>query len=291
MKRFYKNTLISRVCDQTLRVVALLCVLLGVSSSAWGATTIYFENTLGWENVYVCSGAYWKDDNDGVVTAGKNAYKMEYMATNNDGNKIYSYTYTQTITEKNIVFIADNQGNWNQLNNTSACFRGDFDSSSPLFKPNTKKTKRVHDTDYYNDGNWYGTPCFPTETIYFVNNLGWQNVYAYLYSAEYWNDTKGTGSKSIKNDVTTYSAALVERVSTATVETEYDLTKVTSAEQLVDGTKVIFAAGGYVMGEQNGDLREVIYSPQYTDSRAQVVTLVKNGENWKLQVSENKYLI
>ena len=43
MKRFYKNTLIGRVSSYTLRVVALLCVLFGVSSSAW-AETGFFEN-------------------------------------------------------------------------------------------------------------------------------------------------------------------------------------------------------------------------------------------------------
>ena len=196
MKRFYNNTKMSRVFSKTLRMIALLCVLLGISSSAWGATTIYFENTLQWGEVYVCLDAYWKDDNEGVVTAGKTAYKMEYITTNESGNKIYQYTYTNEINTANIVFIADNQGNWNQLNNTSACFRGDLNVSKPLFKPNTTKTKRVHNTDYYNGGDWYSAPCFPTKTIYFVNNLGWKSVYAYLYSGEYWSDDKGTGSKS-----------------------------------------------------------------------------------------------
>ena len=39
MKRFYNNTLMSGAFSKVLRVVALLCVLLGVSTSAWGATT------------------------------------------------------------------------------------------------------------------------------------------------------------------------------------------------------------------------------------------------------------
>ena len=43
MKRFYKNTLISRVSSYTLRVVALLCVLFGVSSSAWAGTGFHVE--------------------------------------------------------------------------------------------------------------------------------------------------------------------------------------------------------------------------------------------------------
>ena len=40
MKRFFENTLISGAYSKALRVAALLCVLLGVSSSAWGKTTI-----------------------------------------------------------------------------------------------------------------------------------------------------------------------------------------------------------------------------------------------------------
>ena len=40
MKRFFENTLISGAFSKALRVVALLCVLLGVSTSAWGAISI-----------------------------------------------------------------------------------------------------------------------------------------------------------------------------------------------------------------------------------------------------------
>ena len=58
MKRFYNNTIMSGALSKALRVLALLCVLLGVSSSAWGEAIqnnwkIGF-NTGGndvWENV------------------------------------------------------------------------------------------------------------------------------------------------------------------------------------------------------------------------------------------------
>jgi hypothetical protein len=39
MKKFYNNTKMSGAFSSALRVLALLCVLLGFSSSAWGATT------------------------------------------------------------------------------------------------------------------------------------------------------------------------------------------------------------------------------------------------------------
>ena len=43
MKKFYNNTLIGGVFSKALRVIALLCVLLGVSSSAWGADDGFFD--------------------------------------------------------------------------------------------------------------------------------------------------------------------------------------------------------------------------------------------------------
>ena len=44
MKRFYNNTLIGGAFSKALRVVALLCVLLGFSSSAWGDTYYLWYN-------------------------------------------------------------------------------------------------------------------------------------------------------------------------------------------------------------------------------------------------------
>ena len=46
MKRLYKNTLSSRVSSYTLRVIALLCVLLGVSSSAWSESGFFQDKAL-----------------------------------------------------------------------------------------------------------------------------------------------------------------------------------------------------------------------------------------------------
>ncbi len=48
MKRFYNNTIMSGAFSKTLRVLALLCVLLGVSSSAWGETRFFDGLKLGY---------------------------------------------------------------------------------------------------------------------------------------------------------------------------------------------------------------------------------------------------
>lgn len=50
MKKFYNNTLIGGAFSKALRVLALLCVLLGVSGSAWGATTSIAGDFNSWDS-------------------------------------------------------------------------------------------------------------------------------------------------------------------------------------------------------------------------------------------------
>ena len=59
MKRFYNNTLISGAFSKALRVIALLCVLLGVSNTAFGAyvISVYKNNGSGAKNTeFVATG-------------------------------------------------------------------------------------------------------------------------------------------------------------------------------------------------------------------------------------------
>ena len=84
MKRFYNNTLMSGAFSKVLRVVALLCVLLGVSTSAWGAK-VYFDNSpTNWANVhvYVKNSTMW-NGNNGVTTNGATYYSMTRVGTSN----------------------------------------------------------------------------------------------------------------------------------------------------------------------------------------------------------------
>ena len=59
MKRFFENTLISGVYSKALRVVALLCVLLGVSTSAWAKK--YYIDASCIDGVYKVN---WLQDKD-----------------------------------------------------------------------------------------------------------------------------------------------------------------------------------------------------------------------------------
>ena len=174
MKRFYNNTLMSGAFSKALRVVALLCVLLGVSSSAWGATTIYFDNTATmWSNVYVCLDAEWVDyyvgnDNVGAVkTQGKTSYQMTKVTGN-----IYKYDFSSNVSASRVVFIKDNQGNYNNLYNTEASFRGDMNlGTNNMFTVSKSYPKSSNGTTYYNEGTWSnygsagGSTCYLTGTF------------------------------------------------------------------------------------------------------------------------------
>ena len=81
MKRFYENTLISRAFSNALRVVALLCVLLGVSTSAMAALSIP-----GSFNSWNHTGAIIEDGNIHSYSVDLTAGQT-YSFTINDGAK------------------------------------------------------------------------------------------------------------------------------------------------------------------------------------------------------------
>ena len=74
MKRFFENTLISRAYSKALRVVALLCVLLGVSTSAMADAG--FHSTDAWNFLY-----YPGTGNDTWVSGGINNGETKDLGT------------------------------------------------------------------------------------------------------------------------------------------------------------------------------------------------------------------
>ncbi len=81
MKRFYNNTIMSGALSKALRVLALLCVLLGVSGSAWGKT-IYLDagGSSLWDQGSAWFGVWaWEKDKAGVFyesTKGSTYYEV-----------------------------------------------------------------------------------------------------------------------------------------------------------------------------------------------------------------------
>ena len=88
MKKFYKNTLMSGAFSKALRIVALLCVLIGVSSSAWG-TTYYL-----WYNAKTNEPNY-KDGNF-TMSAGATLTNNKCVWTISNLRKDNSYFYIST---------------------------------------------------------------------------------------------------------------------------------------------------------------------------------------------------
>ena len=70
MKRFYNNTLIGGAFSKALRVVALLCVLLGFSSSAWGDT--YYIDASCISGVQQISWLQYQNNSGNIVSQNTN---------------------------------------------------------------------------------------------------------------------------------------------------------------------------------------------------------------------------
>lgn len=91
MKKFYNNTKMSGAFSSALRVLALLCVLLGFSSSAWGADYYFFQtNADDWCN----NTGTWmsREKNDNVYTipfkiTKKNTNYYFWISTKNNDKK------------------------------------------------------------------------------------------------------------------------------------------------------------------------------------------------------------
>jgi hypothetical protein len=112
MKRFYNNTLIGGAFSKALRVVALLCVLLGFSSSAWG-TTYYLRYGIqdNYDDVsYVWSSGVVANNNICTFTniSLKSGNNYIYLAKDNkDRNSLLStdYNFSYTNNESSISHV------------------------------------------------------------------------------------------------------------------------------------------------------------------------------------------
>ena len=80
MKKFYNNTLMSGACSKALRVIALLCVLFGVSSSAWA-----------WDNELIIWGSdnnkYYYDITSGSCTVNLSSAGDYYFFIKDNGKE------------------------------------------------------------------------------------------------------------------------------------------------------------------------------------------------------------
>ena len=147
MKRFYNNTIMSGALSKALRVLTLLCVLLGFSGSAWGATitggtTLYLDaNGGGWSADGVRFAAY--------VCNGSSAAKW-YSMTKVEGT-IYQFTVANGESHNNVIFCRMNPNN--QTNDWS----NKYNQTKDLIWPGGDKnlyTPKSTNQDDNNDNYW-----------------------------------------------------------------------------------------------------------------------------------------
>lgn len=116
-------------------------------------TLVMFKNTLGWSNVYcyTSSSNMWNSNNLGVTTNGATRVDM----TKVDGTD-YWYAYVESTSY--IAFVKNIQDNYNNLYSTEACYRSDFNSSSPVFVPSTTSNETLNEVKYFSSGSWSAKP-------------------------------------------------------------------------------------------------------------------------------------
>ncbi len=134
---------------------------------------IYFNNTLGWSDVYVYfynSNEYWSDTygSGAQQTQAFNGDHKPYWEqehghmTRIEGTNIWYFDYTATgyTTRLNVVFTEGNQHGNQWFYQTNVVRRGDHKSSLPMFVPLAGQTPVTRNTSakYYNEGYWMNYP-------------------------------------------------------------------------------------------------------------------------------------
>ncbi len=129
---------------------------------------VYFINTARWTNVYIHT---WIDGGDGTSWPGTKLSKVETI----NGYDVYKYVRPSGKNYNEVLFH----------NNDST---------------QTADLEWVNGNYYiYYTNTWVDRAeienHLPSTTIYFKNNLGWENVYVYFHTSDsYWDETYGSGA-------------------------------------------------------------------------------------------------
>ena len=133
---------------------------------------IYFNNTLGWSNVYVYfySGEYW-DGNKGTGAQTGGSYTGKYGAmTQITGTDIWYYdceANSVSASYTTVSFTEKGQNNYEFFSYESGTipnkvvYRGDYSTAMPMFVPLTgvdPVEMNNKQANYYNEGYWMNYP-------------------------------------------------------------------------------------------------------------------------------------
>lgn len=125
-------------------------------TATWGTYeehTIYFKNTVNWDNVYVYfyQGLYWNDEKG---SGAKNIQHNQMTKISGEGTSaIYKFTYVGN-SPAYVSFTRDAQGGYENFWKTEAVYRGDYDASKPMYIPALTSSKTLNETKYYDAGTW-----------------------------------------------------------------------------------------------------------------------------------------
>lgn len=146
-------------------------------TATWGTYeehTIYFQNTVNWDNVYVYfySGPYWSDEKG---SGAKNIQHNQMTKISGEGTSaIYKFTYVGN-SPAYVSFTRDAQGGCDNFEQTEAVYRGDYNASNPMYVPNPTRSgiHNNNNTTYYNNGTWGTMHRLKSKTAYgtFFSNV------------------------------------------------------------------------------------------------------------------------
>ena len=129
---------------------------------------VYFINTARWTNVYIHT---WIDGGDGTSWPGTKLSKVETI----NGYDVYKYVRPSGKSYNEVIF-----------HNNDGTQTADLEWVNGKYYIYYTKTW-VDRAEIENH--------LPSTTIYFKNNLGWENVYVYFHTSDsYWDETDGSGA-------------------------------------------------------------------------------------------------
>ena len=136
-------------------------------------SSIYFQNTVNWDNVYVYfySGPYWSVEKG---SGAKNIQHNQMTKISGEGTSaIYKFTYVGN-SPAYVSFTRDAQGGYDNFEQTTeAVYREDYNASNPMYVPNPTPSGKHNNTTYYNNGTWGTMHRLKSKTAYgtFFSNV------------------------------------------------------------------------------------------------------------------------
>ena len=174
----------------TIKLSSALKLTVTESVIDYSKRTIYFENTLGWTEVYVYWDVYW-DNEKGAGANGRNFTKM----TPTGCKDVWEGVFASDITNGNIAFSNTNFSTFDNFYNGEACARGDFDYinfQDVKFTPSKTSNETKNGTKYFNEGNWstHNSTSTATQFILDISHFtGWKTSDA-QFKAVFYNGSE-----------------------------------------------------------------------------------------------------